>query len=287
MKEHLDQYRMSALCQALSVSPSGYYAWAKRPCRHDKLRQAIVACHKMHKARVGAPSIHADLVQAGYTQCVRTIGRHMRCLGLKAKGSRKFKRTTDSQHSKLVCANLLNQQFEVTAPNQAWVSDITYIHTLQGWLYLAVVIDLYSRAVVGWQMSERIDAALVCDALQAALLVRDRPKGVMIHSDQGVQYASNSYRKMIAEHQMTQSMSRRGNCWDNAVAESFFSTLKKQAVHGERFGTRLQAKQVIFEYIEGYYNRIRRHSTIGWLSPMNYESLYYQALGGANVHSND
>jgi putative transposase len=164
----------------------------KMPCRYDKLRQAIATCHRAHKARVGATSIHTDLVQAGYTGCIRTIGRYMRYLGLKAKGSRKFKCTTDSSHNKLVCANFLNRQFEVTAPNEVWVSDITYIRTQQGWLYLAVVIDLYSRAIVGWQVSERIDAALVCDTLHAALLVRGRPQGVMIHSDQGVQYASNS-----------------------------------------------------------------------------------------------
>jgi transposase InsO family protein len=246
--------------------------------------QVIASCHAKHQARVGAPSIHADLADLGIVKSVRTIGRHMQAMGLRARGSRKFKRTTDSNHSHLISPNTLERQFAVFAPNQVWVGDITYIRTGEGWLYLAVVIDLYSRAVVGWQMSERINANLVCDALQAAVLTRGRPKNVLVHTDQGGQYACRAYRKILAQYELRQSMSRRGNCWDNAVAESFFATLKKQTVHGVDFTNRAAAQQIIFDYIEIYYNRIRRHSTIGWLSPFNFENLYYQALEGTTVH---
>ncbi len=163
------------------------------------------------------------------------------------------------------------------------MGDITYIRTDEGWLYLAVLLGLYSRQVVGWQMSKRIDRQLVCDTLQAAILMRGKPEGVMGYSDQGVQYASKDYRSLIMQYQLTQSMSRRGNCWDNAAAESFFATLKKQAVYGERFLTRQEAQQTIFEYIECYYNRVHRHSTNGWLSPADYEAEYYNKIEGRHV----
>jgi putative transposase len=284
MKAHLDCYRMASWCKAFTVSRCGYYAWLKRPQRYGELQGAIRACHQAHKARVGAPSVHAELVTKGFSVCTSTIGRHMRTLGLRAKHRKKFKRTTDSNHNKTVSPNLLERQFAVAKPNQAWVGDITYIHTEQGWLYLATVIDLYSRAVVGWQMSDRINSQLVCDALQAAIVTPGKPKNVLMHTDRGSQYASDAHRELLKAYGFQQSMSRRGNCWDNAVAESFFATLKKQAVHGERFATREQATHVIFEYIEAYYNRIRRHSTIGWLSPLNFENLYYQSLEKFAVH---
>jgi transposase InsO family protein len=280
MQQHIKYYRMAALCEALNVSPSGYYAWLRRPINTCKLalKEAVNICYATHKARVGAPSITAELKDQGFTMSVRTIGRVMQYLGLRAKSSRKFKCTTDSNHKYGASPNLLERQFTATRPNQVWVGDITYIRTDEGWLYLAVMLDLYSRQVVGWQMGSRIDRHLVCDALQAALLTRGTPSGLMVHSDQGVQYASNDYRALIAKHALTQSMSRRGNCWDNAVAESFFATLKKQAIHGERFLTRHQAQQTIFEYIECYYNRVRRHSTIGWVSPVNFEAAYYKSI---------
>lgn len=163
------------------------------------------------------------------------------------------------------------------------MGDITYIRTDEGWLYLAVMLDMYSRQVVGWQMSNRIDRHLVCDALQAALITRGNPQGLMVHSDQGVQYAANDYRELITKHNLVQSMSRRGNCWDNAVAESFFATLKKQAIHGECFLTRQGVKQHIFEYIECYYNRVRRHSTNGWVSPVDFKMAYYKGIEGVRV----
>lgn len=302
MQQHFTQYQPASLCEALAVSRSGYHVWCKRPVNQGRLqlRQVITACHVSHKARAGAPSITADIQALGFAVSARTVGRIMQALSLRAKGSRKFKRTTDSNHQYGASPNLLNRQFEVTRPNQIWVGDITYIRTNEGWLYLAVMLDLFSRQVVGWQMSKRIDRHLVCDALQAALVTRGVSKGqlndLMVHSDQGVQYASGDYRKLIAEYHLTQSMSRRGNCWElafsrhlgraqsshNAVAESFFATLKKQAIHSERFLTRQAAQQHIFEYIECYYNRVR-HSTNGWISPVNFEIAYYKSIEGLLV----
>ena len=293
MQQHINTYRIAALCDALHVSRSGFHAWCNRLTNQAKLAlsQAITACHIRHKTRVGAPSIHADLQAQGQGVSVRTVARIMQRLGLRAKYSRKFKHTTDSNHQYGASSNLLNRDFNATRPNQVWVGDITYIRTNEGWLYLAVMLDIYSRQVVGWQMSNRIDRHLVCDALQAALVTRgivkqplsEMPIGLMVHSDQGVQYASNDYRHMIGDYGLTQSMSRRGNCWDNAVAESFFATLKKQAIHGERFITRQAAQQHIFEYIECYYNRVRRHSTNGWVSPVDFEAAYYKSIEGMIV----
>ena len=286
MQQHITQYRMKALCEALSVSRSGYRAWIHRPVNTYKLvfKEVVSISYRAHKARAGAPSITAEIKAKGFNVSVRTVGRIMQSLGLRARGCRKFKRTTDSNHKYGASPNMLDRQFTVTRPNQVWVGDITYIRTDEGWLYLAVLLDLYSRQVVGWQMSTRIDRKLVCNALQAAILTRGKPAGVMVHSDQGVQYASKDYRSLIAQYQLTQSMSRRGNCWDNAVAESFFATLKKQAVYGERFLTRQEAQQTIFEYIECYYNRVRRHSTNNWLSPVDYEAAYYNNIEGMPVH---
>lgn len=293
MQQHLSQYQTAALCEALAVSRSGFNAWRKRPVNQAKLafNQAVGHCHTQHKARAGAPSIHADLQAQGFCVSVRTVGRTMQALGLRAQYSRKFKHTTDSNHPYGASPHLLNRDFTATRPNQVWVGDITYIQTDEGWLYLAVMLDIYSRQVVGWQMSNRIDRHLVCDALQAALMTRgiakqpfgEIPTSLMVHSDQGVQYASKGYRNLITQYHLTQSMSRRGNCWDNAVAESFFATLKKQAVLGERFLTRQAAQQHIFEYIECYYNRVRRHSTNGWVSPVDFEAAYYKSIEGLRV----
>ena len=277
---------MKSLCEALSVSRSGYRAWLHRPANPYKeaFKETVSVSYRAHKGRAGAPSINAEIKAKGFNVSVRTVGRIMQRVGLRARGCRKFKRTIDSNHKYAASPNLLDRQFTVARPNQVWVGDITYIRTDEGWLYLAVLLDLYSRQVVGWQMSTRIDRQLVCDALQAAILTRGKPEGVMVHSDQGVQYVSKDYRALITQYQLTQSMSRRGNCWDNAVAESFFATLKKQAVYGERFLTRQEAQQTIFEYIECYYNRVRRHSTNNWLSPVDYETAHYKNIEGMPVH---
>jgi transposase InsO family protein len=236
----------------LAVSRSGYRSWLCRPVNQYKLafKEAVNTCYLTHKARAGVPSITAEIKAKGFNVIVRTVGRMMRTLGLRAKGCRKFKCTTGSNHKYGASPNLLDRQFKVTRPNQVWVGEITYdqrkslwgIRTDEGWLYLAVLLDLYSRQMVGLQMSVRIERQFVCDALQAAILTRGKPEGVMVHSDQEVQYASKDYRSIITQYDLMQRMSRRGNCWDNAVAESFFGTLKKQAVYGERFLKRNEAQ---------------------------------------------
>lgn len=269
-------YSLRALCTALQVSRSGYYAWCDRDKSPCPLNQAIERQFKQDNARAGAPSIAHALQQTGMVCSIRTVGRRMQRLGLRARYAKKFKRTTDSRHSHAVVPNHLARQFVVGAPNRVWVGDITYLRTTQGWLYLAVFIDLFSRRVVGWQLSERIDAQLVCDALQAAMLMRGKPKGVLIHSDQGSQYCSAGFVKQVAHFKAMQSMSRRGNCWDNAVAESFFATLKKEAIYGQPLGTRQAVRAQVFEYVECDYNRTRRHSSNGRLSPIHFEHNYQQ-----------
>ncbi len=196
----------------------------------------------------------------------------MRKLGLQAKGKRKFKVTTDSNHNLPVAANLLNRDFSTTAANQKWVSDITYVWTDEGWLYLATVIDLYSRAVIGWSIQRTMTRQLVCDALMMALWRRGFPRGVLCHSDRGSQYCSEDYQEMLKTYGLICSMSRKGNCWDNACAESFFHSIKIELIYTERYATREIAKQSVFQYIEVYYNRTRRHSAIGSIAPMVFEN---------------
>jgi len=202
----------------------------------------------------------------------KTIAESMRRQGLRAKAAKKFKATTNSRHNLPVAPNLLQQDFTATGPNQKYAGDITYLWTEEGWLYLAVVVDLYSRLVVGWAMSERMTAQLVCDALQMALWRRCMPTGVIVHSDRGSQYCSSAYQRLIKEHGLLCSMSAKGNCYDNACAESFFHSLKVEAIHCERFVTREEMRQAVFEYIEVDYNRIRRHSANGFISPKAFEA---------------
>jgi putative transposase len=196
----------------------------------------------------------------------------MKHLELRAKGKKKFKITTDSKHNLPVAANLLNRDFTTTAPNQKWVGDITYIWTDEGWLYLATIIDLYSRAVIGWSIQPTMTRELVCDTLVMALWRRGFPRGVLCHSDRGSQYCSEDYQKLLKNYGLICSMSRKGNCWDNACAESFFHTLKTELIYGERYKTRKSAKQSVFQYIEAYYNRVRRHSSIGSIAPAVFEN---------------
>jgi transposase InsO family protein len=276
MKQHLDIYSMRSLCTALQVSRSGYYAWRARPKASSLLNHWLMKCFDAHKQKAGAPLLCKDLNAAGLCISQSSVARAMVRLKLRCQTSRKFKVTTQSKHSKPVADNLLNRQFNPNAPNLVWVGDITYIWTQEGWLYLAVMIDLFSRQVVGWQMSDRIDSALVVDALQAALLSRGGVGGLMIHTDRGVQYCSHAFRQAAADAHLIQSMSRKGNCWDNAVAESFFAGLKKHVVHGAVLSTKEQARQLVFEYIEVYYNRFRRHSNNDWQTPVEFERLYQQ-----------
>jgi transposase InsO family protein len=262
----------------LQVSRSGYYAWRKsgltpspRAVKRAQRDVLIKEAFDDSKARNGARRIQVDLAEAGNKPDIKTIRNSMARQGLVAKAARKFKVTTDSNHTLPVAPNLLEQDFNATGPNQKWVGDITYLMTSEGWLYLAVIIDLYSRAVIGWSMSNRMTADLVCDALKMALFRRRRPKKVIVHSDRGSQYCSHDYRALITKHQLVQSMSRKGNCWDNACAESFFHSLKVEALQDEPIMDRETMKQHVFAYIEVDYNKTRRHSALGYLSPENFE----------------
>jgi putative transposase len=260
-----------------SIERSGYYAWlkrkpGKRKLSNEQLDKKIAETFNAHKSRYGAIRITDELCDAGERCSKNRVARRMKSLGLKAKGKKKFKITTDSKHNLPVALNLLNRDFSATAPNQKWVGDISYVWTDEGWMYLAVVIDLYSRAIIGWSMQPTMSRQLVCDALIMALWRRGFPKGVIFHSDRGSQYCSHDYQKLLKQYNFICSMSRKGNCWDNAIAESFFHSIKTELIYTERYATREIAKQSIFQYIEVYYNRVRRHSALGSIAPEIFEN---------------
>jgi putative transposase len=276
IEDHRDQWPVRLLCETLQVSTAGYYAWRGRPTsaqeqRRDALVVQIRAIHAEVKARYGSPRIHAELAARGQDCCVNTVAALMRRQGIVAKTARKFRCTTDSNHGLPVAENVLDRQFNPGAANEVWVTDITYIPTRQGWLYLAAVEDLYSRRVVGWSMAEHLESRLVVDALEMAVQRRLPGAGLLAHSDRGSQYASEHYQLLLADHGISCSMSRRADCWDNAPMESFFASLKKELVHDADFATRAEARAAIFEYIEVFYNRQRRHSSLGYVSPAEYE----------------
>lgn len=274
--QHRRRWPVAVMCDTLSVSTAGYYAWRDRPPsprqqRQDALTAQIRTVHAAVKARYGSPRVHAELVARGHGCCVNTVARLMRAAGIAAKTTRKFRHTTDSNHDQPVAENLLGRRFDPARANEAWVADITFIPTREGWLYLAAVEDLYSRMVVGWAMEARMTSRLVVEALGMAVRRRLPGAELLAHSDRGSQYASEHYRLLLSEHGITCSMSRRGDCWDNAPMESFFASLKKELVHHEDYATREEAEASIFEYIEVFYNRQRRHSTLGFKSPTEYE----------------
>lgn len=267
------------MCRVLEVSTSGYYDWRKRPesRRQKEDRRLVVeikAIHSESRQTYGSPRIHDELKDRGIRCGRKRVARLMRLHDISAKQKRRFKATTDSKHTLPVAENVLNRQFTPSAPNVAWSADITYIPTRQGWLYLAVVMDLFSRRIVGWSMHKRLHRSLVLDALKMALRGRSPRPGLIHHSDRGSQYASGDYQALLDAQQMVCSMSRRGNCWDNAPVESFFSTLKRELVHRRRYRTRAEARAELFEYIEVWYNRRRRHSSLGYQSPVKYEELF-------------
>jgi putative transposase len=284
MNERLKQYSFRAWCEGLKISASGFYAWRKRLHEPKLIELELARFYAAHKGKVGAPMLCADLKADGFTCSVSTVSRLMKKANLRAKLVRKFRTTTYSKHKLPVAANHLNRHFKVAKLNQVWVGDITYIQTNQGWLYLAVMIDLFSRQVVGWQISDRIDQDLVNDALLFALANRGYPKGVMIHTDRGSQYCAKTFLEIIGKYELIRSMSRKGNCWDNAVAESFFATFKKQAIHGYKLTTKDHMRNEIFAYIEIYYNRVRRHSANGWVSPVAFEALHNQSCEALALH---
>jgi putative transposase len=267
-------------CDALEVSESGYYAWAGRAPSPAELRrgQLVAAIEQVHaevQGRYGSPRMTAELNARGHACAENTVARLMKARGIRAKVSRRFVRTTDSRHGLPVADNVLGRDFDPPGPNVAWSADITYVPTADGWLYLAVVEDLFSRMIVGWSMDETMTSRLAVDALDMALRRRLPGEGLLAHSDRGSQYASEHYRRLLGKHGITCSMSRRADCWDNAPVESFFASLKRELVHDEKYTTREQAKASIFEYVEAFYNRVRLHSSLGYLAPEEFERSHH------------
>jgi transposase InsO family protein len=258
------------------VSESGYHAWADRSPSRAELRrvQLVAAIERVHaevKGRYGSPRMTAELNARGLACAENTVADLMKAHGIRAKTARRFVRTTDSRHGLPVADNLLDRQFDPGRPDAAWSADITYIPTADGWLYLAVVEDLFSRMIVGWSMGGTMTSRLVVDALDMAVRRRAPGEGLLAHSDRGSQYASDHYQRLLGRHGITCSMSGVAQCWDNAPVESFFASLKRELVHHERYTTREEAKASIFEYVEAFYNRVRRHSSLGYLSPEQFE----------------
>jgi putative transposase len=276
IEEHQDAWPIRVLCETLGVSFQGFYAWRSRPTsvqqqRRDTLLVEMRAVHAEVKQRYGSPRLQAALQKRGVACCVNTVAKLMHDNDIRAKTARKFRNTTDSNHRLPVADNLLDRQFEVQAPNERWVADITYIPTREGWLYLAAVEDLYSRRVVGWSMAAHLESRLVVDALEMAVARRLPGEGLLAHSDRGSQYASEHYQRLLGQHGIECSMSGVGQCWDNAPMESFFASLKKELVHHEDYQTRAEARASIFEYIEVFYNQQRLHSSLGYVSPAAFE----------------
>lgn len=272
-------FEVRAMCRVFGIAPSTYYGWeheqqCERAVRDEQLLMSVQRIFAANRGRYGAPRVRRELLREGVGIGRKRVARLMREAGLRAKSRRKYKPTTDSNHSLPVAPNLLARDFHTERPDVAWVSDITYLWTRQGWLYLAVILDLYSRRVVGWRLSDRMTASFVCDALDDAARQRRPARGLVFHSDRGSQYASHAFRRRLQRRNMRQSMSRRGNCWDNAVAESFFATLKKELVRGRAFDTRAQARSEVFEYIEVFYNRHRTHSLLNYETPYAFEDCF-------------
>lgn len=280
IKEHRDAWGVGLMAGVLAVSVSGFYAWlrrgkSKRAQDEEVLAEKIIMFHCGSRSTYGSPRIHKDLQAAGYRVGRKRVARLMREAGLRGKTKRRFKTTTTSHHVRPRAANLVEQNFDVAKPNTLWASDITYLSTAEGWLYLAVTLDLFSRKVVGWAFSDRLTDGLTLAAL--AMATRQRPNPAMLthHSDQGSQYASNAFRAKLDASSIRQSMSGKGNCYDNAVVESFFATLKTEEVEGANYETRQHAKTSIFSYLEGFYNPRRRHSSLGFLSPDDFERVHF------------
>lgn len=279
IRAHASEYPITRLCGVLEVSKAGYYAWRKRPqsrrARADlRLKVKIRSVHRKSRRSYGSPRVHEELKAEGIPCGRKRVERLMREDGLRAKKKRRFRRTTDSSHAHAIAPNRLERRFqveEVDGVDRVWVSDITYLPTRAGWLYLAVVLDLKSRAVVGWAMKHTLEARLATDALTMALWRRKPGRDLLHHSDRGVQYASGDYQQTLREHGITCSMSRKGDCWDNAVAESFFATLEWELIQESDWHTHEEARRAIFDYIEVWYNRQRRHSSLGYKSPAEFE----------------
>jgi putative transposase len=276
IRGHERKYPIEVMCLVLRASKSGYYDWRQgrvspRLLRRQQLLEEIKRIHEESRGNYGSPRITRELRNRGIVVNKKTVAEVMKENGIQAKHRKKFKATTNSKHKLPLAKNRLKRNFNAKKPNQAWVSDITYIRTDEGWLYLATFIDLFSRKVVGWSMSERMTSDLVVDAFRMALFRQKRKAPKVVHSDRGVQYASEAFRNELKAHGCKRSMSKKGDCWDNAVAESFFGTLKTELVHHEKYKTREQARLSIFDYIEVFYNRRRLHSYLNYVSPEDFE----------------
>lgn len=280
------KYPVAFMCRQLGVSRSGFYAWCKRTPSQRTLQDALLvdeikASHEQSRGTYGSPRVVKDLKERGIAVGRRRVARLMRRHGISGRRPRRFRKTTDSAHGFAVAANVLDRQFDVDRPDKVWATDITYIRTWEGWMYLAVVVDLFSRRVVGWSMANHLRTSLVLKALQMALGRRSPQPELLHHSDRGCQYASRQYRQQLEQRGIVCSMSRKGDCWDNAVVESFFATLKKELIHRRPWTTIRATRTAIADYIEIFYNRKRRHSSLGYCSPVDYEQGFEQQAARA------
>ena len=281
IREHAAQFPVRRMCDKLGVSTSGYYDAIGRPVSvtarcHRELGDKVRAVHAARRGRYGSPRVRAELLDAGETWCVNTVAKVMKSLGIQAISHRKFRvGTTDSGHAFPVADNVLNREFTATKPNQVWLADMSYVPTEEGFLYLSIVEDLFSRRVVGWSMTASMESRCVVDALGMALAARCPEAGLLAHSDRGSQYAGEDDQRELAKHGIRCRMSRRGNCWDDAPMESFFASLKKELVHDEEYATRAEAKASLFESIEVFDNRERRHGALGSVAPAQFDGNEY------------
>jgi transposase InsO family protein len=280
VKANKTNFKISTLCQVFGISRSGYYEWLNqkpsvRKLEAERLKNIIHTAYQMSRRVYGYRRVHAEMRAQNISCSLNRVSRLMKQEGLKSKTRRKFRITTDSTHTLPVYPNLLERNFIAKKPNMSWTSDITFVATQEGWLYLAVILDLYSRKVVGWAMDSRMTTELIKRALNMAYRHRspNTKTHLIIHSDRGSQYASASYQALLKQYGLIVSMSRKGDCWDNAVTESFFATLKRELIYHEKYVTRAEASSSIFEFIEVFYNRQRRHSTLGYISPEEYERI--------------
>jgi transposase InsO family protein len=286
IKANVADFPVEVMCKVLGVSRSGYYAWASRAesaraAADRTLAAEIRAAHAASRGRYGSPRVHAELRTGGRRVGRKRVARPMRGMGLTARRKRRFRRTTDSRHAFPIASNLLARDFTAAAPDRVWLADLTYIRTAEGWLYLSVVLDLYTRSVVGWAMADHLGHELALAALDMAV-ARHRPApGLVHHADRGVQYAAHGYRARLLAHGMLPSMSRKGDCCDNAPMESFFATLKRELVEETDYQTRDQARAEVFHYIEGFYNRRRSHSALGYLTTVQKAAAFHPAASAA------
>jgi len=281
IEDNRSGFTVKKMCQVLKISVAGYHHWKNREpssqaIQNERLKDRIIGLYTEHRGMAGSPMITADLKDDDeFCNVSRNrVARLMSDMGLKCKTVKKFVATTDSKHNEPVAPNLLNRQFDVKAPDTVWVSDITYLKVGVRWYYLSVFIDLFSRSIVGWDLNDSLERYSVINALNKAIAHRKPGKGLMVHSDRGIQYASKDFKAALKSFGFIQSMSRKGNCWDNAVAESFFHTLKTQLIHHVKFEAYEMAGKILFQYIEMYYNRRRKHSANGWETPAHCEQAW-------------